>query len=374
MLTSTVDFQEMIIKSIVPSSLFSLSILRKNKFSQFLHVFVSLMFIIKGLFGLYIIYFESPNNFNNLVHKYETVWSKFNSILFGLTCGYYLFSRRLFHKLLSSYHEIIYRNKEIAADYLIRQQKIIKFLFVYAIFYEIICEVAKNDTRYIPDALISPENYIYKHILFAIILIASKIGLICQFQFILEICFHLESAFMVLNQCLDNLRPWYLVKGDETGGKSSEEKMRSCRLMYIKIIKTARYADKFFTLTLLTFYLFFVGLWLFIVRAIFVTTQSFINLILTIARFIGESTYLLLITYHLIRVNQLSNKLFKKVYALSFDLKSFEFTNEVNLFLLRISRHDVGFRFGRLLFITPNFVSSLATISLTIGLALASLF
>lgn len=319
------ELGENIYQWIYPSSPFAQSILRRNKLSQFVHVFASLMLITKGTLGLYIVFWEKDYS-NNPLRKLETVWHKLNYIFTGLAIFYYLFSRVLFLKFVKSYNEIIHGHESNVYEFIMKKRRKIKYFILWSIGYEIINEIAKSDTQYVPEALLGSENYITRYILFIIVLIGYKTGLIIQSQFLLEICSHLESAFHVHKRCLVKLS-WC---GKDSKEKSSLEKLKLCRLMYTKIVEATRYIDKFFTLTLVSFYFMYVGLSLFIVRDLFEREKTLTFVILNSLRFIGETTYISVITYHLIRVIQLSNKLFNEIYFLSFEFKSFWYSNEVN--------------------------------------------
>ncbi|XP_053202699.1 uncharacterized protein LOC128387518 [Panonychus citri] len=305
-----------------PSSLYAQSILRQNRLSQIIHILVTLVLIVKGLFGLFIIFYESDYS-NNIIAKIETIWSAFIYIMYGITSAYYLVDRSLFIEFLKSYTEIIDHDKTFASEFTTKQFTKIKLFVLYCFCYETSYEIVKCDLRYIPEALVSPDNYLVKYSLITIILFFYKFGILSQFHFILEICFHLEAVFAVHKRCLNTLSFDYL----DLRKDIPEQKIRLSRFIYSKIIKTCKIIDKFLFLSLLTFYIFFVGLDLFAIRGYFVKPRP--SLVFTIFKFFGETNYLILITYHLIKVNQLSNKLFNKVYELSFDNKSFGFVNEV---------------------------------------------
>lgn len=311
-----------------PSSLFSQSILKRNRLNKIAHILVSILSVAGGTFGLYEVFYGTIRSKNDRINKYivyESVWIKSNYILVGLSCCYYLVDGALFLKFLRNYHEIIDKNREIAAEFILEQKKTLKLFGMAAISYEILCETGKVYVRYV-DSSGNAKNFIIRYLINVMVLMPSKITLLSQFQFILEICVHLESAFIVHNYHLNHIE--LTTQSTDSQMIKPEEKINSCRLMYTKIIETTKIIDRFLLSSLIVFYLLLIGLCLFIVRALFIE-QSILSLILTIFRSIGETIYLIVITYYLVRVNQLSNELFDKVYSLTFNIESVEFTNQV---------------------------------------------
>ncbi|XP_025017510.1 uncharacterized protein LOC112539319 [Tetranychus urticae] len=191
---------------------------------------------------------------------------------------------------------------------------------------------------------------------------------ILTIQFIIECCIYTQSTFIPINTLLDTL----LHQNQQSTQLDINRMAKLTRVHYTKIIKSIRYIDKFLTYAILVFYLYFIGHCIFVFNEFFQVSGSIYWRLYNVFRFFGESSYLVLTTYHLVRVHQLSVQMFAKVYDLSYSLASdsFEAVNEINLFLFRIDRNDVGFTFAGLCLVSPSFVSSLASIALTLGLAL----
>ncbi|XP_025016796.1 uncharacterized protein LOC112538941 [Tetranychus urticae] len=152
--------------------------------------------------------------------------------------------------------------------------------------------------------------------------------------------------------------------------------LRLNRLLYVKATDASKCINSFFFLIIFSYYVYFALNCIFSFDFFFESIKdSWYMLIRHLIRMIGQFSYMLIVTYAFIHVNQLSVGIFDKVYSLTLTTSgSFEYSNEINLFLLRVGRFDAGFTFAGLFVITPSFVSSLATISLTLGLAIPSLF
>ncbi|XP_025016816.1 uncharacterized protein LOC112538959 [Tetranychus urticae] len=178
---------------------------------------------------------------------------------------------------------------------------------------------------------------------------------------------YLQSVFIVIDNHLLHYQTNLHIIG------SNHHVLMSIRSVYMKAIIATRQLDKFNRYLIFGFYVYYTGYCLTIFGRFFYvangsTAGNFI-------RFIGESAYVAVVTYYLVRINKLSISVYDRVY--SFTLmknKTNEFIHEVNFFLMRINQHDVGFTFGGLCIITTNFVSTILTIALTLGLGLPSLF
>ncbi|XP_025017394.1 uncharacterized protein LOC112539255 [Tetranychus urticae] len=147
------------------------------------------------------------------------------------------------------------------------------------------------------------------------------------------------------------------------------------QLYYNRTVESIRLMDKFLTFAIFVFYFYFTGHCVLIVGEISGADSSIYFTLWLIFNLFCEMSYIVLITYHLVSVNQNSARIFDKVYQISFSLNSshsIQTMNEINLLSLRINRNDVGFTFAGLCMVSPSFISSLISISLTLGLALPS--
>ncbi|XP_025018542.1 uncharacterized protein LOC112539942 [Tetranychus urticae] len=77
--------------------------------------------------------------------------------------------------------------------------------------------------------------------------------------------------------------------------------------------------------------------------------------------------------FHMIYINHLALIIYEQVYSFSFKTGSLIVSKEVQIFLTRISRANVGLTFLDIFVITPTCATSLATISLTFALATPTL-
>ncbi|XP_053201325.1 uncharacterized protein LOC128386329 [Panonychus citri] len=75
------------------------------------------------------------------------------------------------------------------------------------------------------------------------------------------------------------------------------------------------------------------------------------------------------ITYYLVSVNRHASYCYQNVYWLSFKNYSKEAKIEINIFLQQLGPSDIGLSLGKVCLITPEFISNLATLMLSLGLA-----
>ncbi|XP_025017104.1 uncharacterized protein LOC112539108 [Tetranychus urticae] len=81
---------------------------------------------------------------------------------------------------------------------------------------------------------------------------------------------------------------------------------------------------------------------------------------------------LCLITHSVVAIYIKSQQPLPILYKLSFKTYSFHVLNEISLFLYRIGFNDIGFSFGGLFMITPDFTSTLALVTISIIIAIPS--
>uniref|UniRef100_T1K7Q2 Gustatory receptor n=1 Tax=Tetranychus urticae TaxID=32264 RepID=T1K7Q2_TETUR len=92
----------------------------------------------------------------------------------------------------------------------------------------------------------------------------------------------------------------------------------------------------------------------------------------TILQTSGILIVLCLIIHAVVTIYTKSQESLPTLYKLSFETESFQILNEISLFLYRIGFNDVGFSFGGIFMITPDFISTLAAVTITVIIAIPS--
>uniref|UniRef100_T1KDB3 Gustatory receptor n=1 Tax=Tetranychus urticae TaxID=32264 RepID=T1KDB3_TETUR len=349
-----------------PTSIFSKAILKKDRFSQFLYPFLILICMVRFFITSYLVLFDSSSLYllnNNLV-KFESLW---NAFYIGYNCLiliYAFYARKLYAQFMETLHEILDYNEFVANEHIVKSQSTMLKMCAFICVYEFTAEIIKSSPKKMLNdfATLNYFNIIYHGIMFL-----SIFYWISTVHFIIESCMYLQSVFIVIDNHLLHYQTNLHIIG------SNHNVLMSIRSVYMKAIIATRQLDKFNRYLIFGFYVYYTGYCLTIFGRFFYvangsTAGNFI-------RFIGESAYVAVVTYYLVRINKLSISVYDRVY--SFTLmknKTNEFIHEVNFFLMRINQHDVGFTFGGLCIITTNFVSTILTIALTLGLGLPSLF
>uniref|UniRef100_T1KRJ6 Gustatory receptor n=1 Tax=Tetranychus urticae TaxID=32264 RepID=T1KRJ6_TETUR len=352
-----------------PSSLLGCSLVRKNVFSQVVFWVASIALISKAVYRLYLAIITpiDVSEPTTVINSYENILNQMYALCLGLIIMHFEVNRSLYIEYLDCYQTIVSNHfGKASLEFVKKWVKIIRFYVIVAFIYEVITTSTNNYLRYF-------NKFGFTLNMGAIIFFdwIVQLSYIFSLQFVMECCIYCQSTFIPINALLDTL----LNRNKLSSPLTINRMAKSTRLYYIKTIKSIIYMDKFLSYAVLVFYLYFIGHCIFIFSSTLNIGHSLYMLCYSVFRFFGESSYLVLVTYHLIRVNQLSVQIFDKVYQLSFSFssdQSIAAVNEINLFLLRVNRNDVGFTFAGLCLVSPSFVSSLATISLTLGLALPS--
>uniref|UniRef100_T1KRK2 Gustatory receptor n=1 Tax=Tetranychus urticae TaxID=32264 RepID=T1KRK2_TETUR len=353
-----------------PSSLLGCSLLRKNVFSQVVFWIASITLVSKAVYRLYLVIItpidvSEPTNF---INRYELILDQLYPLCLGLIIMHFEVNRSLYIEYLDCYHLIVSNHfGKASLGFVKKWVKIIRFWVIVAFIYEVITTLTNNYLRYF-------KKFGFTVNMFAILSIGliGQLSYILAIQFMIECCIYCQSTFIPINTLLDTLS----TRNKLSSPLDINRIAKSTRVYYIKTIRSIRYMDRFLAYAIFVFYLYFIGHCIFIFSSTLKIGSSPYLLFYSVFRFFGESSYLVLVTYHLIRVNQLSVQIFDKVYQFSFSFNSEQSivtVNEINLFLLRIHPNDVGFTFAGLCLVSPSFVSSLVTISLTLGLALPSI-
>ncbi|XP_053205405.1 uncharacterized protein LOC128389800 isoform X2 [Panonychus citri] len=274
-----------------------------------------------------------------------------------------IYQRSNYRKLIVDINRVLSQFITISNQYSMKQRKYLRIFNFIMYSYEILIFSGNNGLIYIIKDYINgnqvPSQLILIYILHSI---AASTWLIF-YNFIIESCIHLQSYLTVMLYDIDSIdenRPDLL------------KRIYNTRLTYIEGIQITRKLDCYLSIFITCFY----------VQSTIICYLNFVEIFHDNTPFLlknlfisGQAFYIIFITCHFVYVNCLSVKCYDQVYQLSLCSSiSQQVTTEVNFFLDRINRQDLGFTFANLFVITPSFVSSLATISLTLALATPDLF
>uniref|UniRef100_T1KRK6 Gustatory receptor n=1 Tax=Tetranychus urticae TaxID=32264 RepID=T1KRK6_TETUR len=351
-----------------PFSIFGALLVRKSISHQIIFCFTSVLLITKAFCRLYMIFDPTISRVTTADYsfvKYEKTLKQLNSLLVGLVILHFMFNRQLYIRYLNVYYSIAKNNFGLfSTEFVVKWTKFNQLFLTLALIVQLIITLDNYYVHYFNEFGFSLNMIVY-----SIVVYTAKCIEILAIQFIIECCFYSQSTFLPLIDSLDTL-----AQSNNRPSQSDINRItKSIRLYYSETIRSIRYMDRYLTYAILVFYSYFIGHCIFLFGTLFYSNQSTYIFFMSVFEFCIKSLYLFLVTYHLIRVNQLSVQMFDKVYDLSYSLNadlSRRSINEINLFLLRIGRNDVGFTLAGLCLVSPSFVSSVATISLTIGLAL----
>ncbi|XP_025016724.1 uncharacterized protein LOC112538898 [Tetranychus urticae] len=191
----------------------------------------------------------------------------------------------------------------------------------------------------------------------------ATIGILCFLvflRFFIEACLYIHTCFMRVEHQVNILN-------NSTNALSIDDIRKVRRLYCIAVETTEKFNCLFMPIIALYFVINIVSSHFSLVYSI--VDPSYVTLLISFI----ELANFIIVTYHTIYINHLSTRIYQSVYSLTYKTDSLFTNKEVNLFLTRIERADVGFTFLDLFVITPTCVTSLATISLTIALATPSL-
>uniref|UniRef100_T1KAL3 Gustatory receptor n=1 Tax=Tetranychus urticae TaxID=32264 RepID=T1KAL3_TETUR len=180
-------------------------------------------------------------------------------------------------------------------------------------------------------------------------------------QFLVESCLHIHACWFIVNEQIRLL--------NSTDSRLlSINQVREVRSMYSIAAVITEKMDSFLRIPIFNFFSFF------ILSSISVIAQvCYEPTLFGCVSLLWRLLKLTLITYNMIYAHYLSHKCFDDVYSLSHKTRSITSNNEVQLFLDRISQSDIGFSFLKISLITPTFVTSWTSTTLTIVLSLPSL-
>uniref|UniRef100_T1KRJ8 Gustatory receptor n=1 Tax=Tetranychus urticae TaxID=32264 RepID=T1KRJ8_TETUR len=346
-----------------PSSIVGKSLLRENKWSQILHLFPTIVLLVVSIMKLPNIYNDiKTNRYNNVLIKYERIMNFIVYLSLSLVSLNYKYESSYYIEFINLYQKITNTNYFglFCNSYLIKWSKINKSIVLILALSGLFVNLLFIGNRISLSEPISSLNLIF-------LIVVASFNVPLWFQILFEICTFLQSTFLLLENSLVRLK--------KQTNQLNEFNVKSLRLLHVQIIESIIIINKFYRYNILSTYVYSVGHNVCLLGILSHSGQS-ISKFPYYVKFIEQLFHLMLITFHMVRVNQLSVRVFDRVYKLSLSLNSSHSTatmNEINLFLLRIHRNDVGFTFAGLCLIAPSFISSLASIALTIGLALPSL-
>uniref|UniRef100_T1KPB1 Gustatory receptor n=1 Tax=Tetranychus urticae TaxID=32264 RepID=T1KPB1_TETUR len=191
-----------------------------------------------------------------------------------------------------------------------------------------------------------------------------EFGLLFLLNMICNICVCLKAAFNQINSLIANLN-----QASEQVFNSFDE-IRNLRKKYSYAVRATKHAEKLFRFFITIFYIEYFSYNIAnIVRACGPRTHiDAIWLFVMLCR----TTHLLILTYNLVSMNNLSRQGLEDLYEFSFKLNSIHLYHENDIFIARMALSDVGFTFADLFTINNSFIISMFSLSLTLIIALTS--
>uniref|UniRef100_T1KAN6 Gustatory receptor n=1 Tax=Tetranychus urticae TaxID=32264 RepID=T1KAN6_TETUR len=194
-------------------------------------------------------------------------------------------------------------------------------------------------------------------------LIIRTSSLACYYlylNFYVESCLYVQCCFIQVEHQIDAV--------NNSNSLLSLAKVRQVRRCYCIAIKTTEKLNSLLLPATVTFFV----LSLIDCHYVFTNVLAFPSLVI-ILMFIAAFTNFFVVTYYIIYINHLAVNVYEKVYSFSFKTESLNVSKEIQLLLTRIARADVGLTWLGIFVITPTCVTSLATITLTVALAVPTL-
>uniref|UniRef100_T1KAI7 Gustatory receptor n=1 Tax=Tetranychus urticae TaxID=32264 RepID=T1KAI7_TETUR len=337
-----------------PSGLLSRSLQTLNKTKLFL---IQLSFIVSYIDKVQIYTVKTTSH---SAIKLLSSWLNFNGIINCSICLYFILKRKSFSKFVDYFDkEIANYSKNDHIRKFIAKNRIITNMY-FPFFFILYFTYAIYDVY-----IFYRESEPYDKLAFRVFrnLFRSTIHLnhLVLMQFIVESCLHVQICFkMVLDQ-LECLK--------RADGLLKIEKLQPIRQLYDIAAEKTRKLDSLLFMILCAYYcgclqvyeINFAGL---------INNYSYIRLLVIVR----ETLILIYITFHVANINRLANGAFNKVYSISYKAHSLAIITEIRYFLIRIGRNDVGLTLLKIVLITPSFVTSILTLSLTIALSIPSIF
>uniref|UniRef100_T1KAI8 Gustatory receptor n=1 Tax=Tetranychus urticae TaxID=32264 RepID=T1KAI8_TETUR len=287
-------------------------------------------------------------------------WLSFNSILYFIMCLYLIFKRKSYTKFVDYFNDGIgnYAKNDHIRKFIAKNRIVTKihcsFIFIVYLIYGIL-NISKSYNE--------PQPYgqlAFKLFMDAVraIVYMNRFVLI---EFIVESCLHVQICFKMVSDQIESLI--------ETDGLLRFEELQKVRQLYDIAVKKTRKLDSLLFMVLPAYYLACLVSYELHFAAL-INKYDHIHLIIIVR----EALTLIFVILYVANINRLANKQFNRVYSLSYKAHSLEIMNEIRYFLTRIRRNDVGLTLLKIVLITPAFVTSIATISLTIALSIPTIF
>uniref|UniRef100_T1KPA4 Gustatory receptor n=1 Tax=Tetranychus urticae TaxID=32264 RepID=T1KPA4_TETUR len=204
-----------------------------------------------------------------------------------------------------------------------------------------------------------------KVILLAINEVCIAFGLFFLLNMTCNICICLQVAFNQINSQIAVL--------NETSNQMfnhSFHEIRNLRQKYSYAVRSTQNAEKLLRYFITLFYIEYFSFNIMnIVRSF--EPKTHIDPIWLFVM-LCQTIQLVILTYNLVSVNNLSRQGLEDLYELSFKLNSIHLYHENDIFIARMALSDVGFTFANLFTINNSFITSMFTLSLTLIIALAS--
>ncbi|XP_015791348.1 uncharacterized protein LOC107368083 [Tetranychus urticae] len=298
---------------------------------------VYLIKLVNGLYSLVLVYLflVRPTHVNELI----TIWKSLSFGKYKQCYEYFNHNRKKFHIVIYIVYVIIGIHELIQLFY--SKQSLFGYIFNFQ----------TDPIKTILAGMVS-----YGGIMFAEIILLS------QDLVLVDTCFLVYSALRFIRTNLGQFN-------NNTINRSilryyREKYTLTCDLIisannYSKLYIFAIYSS--YTIILITrvYFTYFIPR---TIKYVFIASFFHLNHLIDIS----------VVTYLLTKTHSLAQRVQEDLYPLTFKTDKISSLYEVMLFMYRVGRQDVGFTFGNLFVMTPNFISSLVTISATLIIAIPS--
>uniref|UniRef100_T1KPB5 Gustatory receptor n=1 Tax=Tetranychus urticae TaxID=32264 RepID=T1KPB5_TETUR len=192
----------------------------------------------------------------------------------------------------------------------------------------------------------------------ATLIVVNEFFIMSGFLFLLNaicnICIYLQAAFNQINSQIAALN------NASNQLFHSFHEIRNLRKRYSYAVRSTKHAEKLLRYFITLFYIeyFSYGI-IHIVKSFGPKTKVEPLWLLVI---MSQTIQLLILTYNLVSVNNLSRQGLEDLYELSFKLNSIHLYHENDIFIARMALSDVGFTFANLFTINNSFITSMLTL------------
>ncbi|XP_053204336.1 uncharacterized protein LOC128388894 [Panonychus citri] len=337
------------LKALNPSSIVTRSLLKGKRSQLISSLIISIAYLGNGIFNVIM---GSSKNGKDFGKKYRFISGLYN-IFLSATISYQTWNRH-------TYVKFIEENQKILSTNFSKSRQILEEIRYYPriIIYIMMCSssiIALGLFPYYTYNILYEESPIY-YIMILIFTAMNALSWVLTKQMIIESCLFLRGSFVLIS---------YLISDVKQDSKA-ERRIKLIRHVYEMAAQTTHKLDVFFSVTIFGGYLYIlINSFSFFVELahrtemFIVYSAQFIDIIISTAH----------VTYHLVSINHFAKKCYDQVYELSFKITSPEAHNEINLFLERAGRANIGLSFVKIYLITPSFVTMMGSILLSMALA-----